>query len=46
MKEVTGMTKARLIFIAVLMLVVAQSMFAARYGFCFGGRVGFFEGGG
>ena len=36
------MTKARVIFIAVLLLVVAQSLIAARYG----GSVGFYEGGG
>jgi hypothetical protein len=39
------MNKARLIFIAVLLLVVAQSLIAARYSLSLGGR-GFFEGGG
>jgi hypothetical protein len=37
------MTKSRLIFVAVLLLVVAQALFAARYGVGNSGR-GFYDG--
>jgi hypothetical protein len=43
------MTKSRLIFVAVLALVVLQALLAARYGVGGGQggpRTGFFEGGG
>lgn len=38
------MTKTRLIFVAVLLLVVAQALVAARYGFGSRPPVGFYDG--
>jgi hypothetical protein len=38
------MTKTRLIFIAVLLLVVAQALVAARYGFGISPGSGFYDG--
>ncbi len=40
------MTKSRLMFLIVMTVVVAQALLAARYGYSFGGRIGFFDGGG
>jgi hypothetical protein len=39
------MTKTRLIFVSVLVVVIAQALIAARYGLPVGGR-SFYEGGG
>ena len=38
------MNKTRLIFVAVLLLVVAQALVAARYGMPVGGGRGFYDG--